>query len=63
MKIIGNGAFTRAEDREKSIRFAMEPGRCDAVVIGLKSTAEIDEAIMRMNRALNHQPSQPAVTL
>ncbi len=52
MKIIGNGDFTDPEDREKSIRFAMQPGLVDAVVIGFKSTAEIDEAIMRMNRAL-----------
>jgi len=52
MKIIGNGDFTNAEDREKSIRFAMQPGRVSAVVIGFKSPAEIDEAIMRMNRAL-----------
>lgn len=63
MKMIGNGAFTRPEDREKSIRFAMEPGRCDAVTIGFKSPAEIDEAILRMNRALNSVPSQPGVLL
>lgn len=52
MKIIGNGDFTNPDDREKSIRFAMQPGLVDAVVIGFKSNAEIDEAIMRMNRAL-----------
>jgi predicted aldo/keto reductase-like oxidoreductase len=52
MKIIGDGDFTNPEDREKSIRFAMQPGLVDAVVIGFKSSAEIDEAIMRMNRAL-----------
>jgi predicted aldo/keto reductase-like oxidoreductase len=52
MKIIGNGDFTKPEDREKSIRFAMQPGLLDAVVIGFKSPAEIDEAIMRINRAL-----------
>jgi aryl-alcohol dehydrogenase-like predicted oxidoreductase len=52
MKIIGEGDFTDPEDREKSIRFAMQPGLVDAVVIGFKSTTEIDEAIMRMNRAL-----------
>jgi hypothetical protein len=28
-------------------------GAVDAVTIGYKSTAEIDEAIERMNRALN----------
>ena len=52
MKIIGNGEFTRPEDREKSIRFAMACKEIDAIVIGFKSPAEIDEAIERMNRAL-----------
>lgn len=52
MKMIGNGEFTKAEDREKAIRFAMQCGLLDAVVIGFKSTAEIDEAIERINRAL-----------
>jgi hypothetical protein len=52
MKLIGNGDFTKPEDREKSIRFTMQAGLVDAVVIGFKSTAEIDEAILRINRAL-----------
>jgi aryl-alcohol dehydrogenase-like predicted oxidoreductase len=52
MKIIGNGTFINPEDREKSIRFAMSRPELDAIVIGFKSTAEIDEAIERMNRAL-----------
>ena len=52
MKIIGNGDFTRAEDREKSIRFAMSRPELDAVVIGFKSTDEVDEAIRRINQAL-----------
>lgn len=52
MKIIGNGEFTDPEDREKSIQFTMQSGLTDAVVIGFKSPAEIDEAIMRINRAL-----------
>jgi hypothetical protein len=52
MKIIGNGDFTEPEDREKSIRFTMQSGLVDAVVIGFKSTAEIDEAILRINSAL-----------
>ena len=52
MKIIGNGDFTKAEDREKSIRFAMSRPELDAVVIGFKSTDEVDEAIRRMNQAL-----------
>jgi predicted aldo/keto reductase-like oxidoreductase len=53
MKIIGNGDFTQAEDREKSIRFAMSRPELDAIVIGFKSPAEIDEAITRMNQALS----------
>jgi 1-deoxyxylulose-5-phosphate synthase len=52
MKIIGNGEFVNAEDREKSIRFAMSRPELDAVTIGFKSRQEIDEAIQRMNRAL-----------
>jgi len=52
MKLIGNGEFTKAEDREKSIRYVMQSGLCDAVVIGCKSTDEIDEAIDRVDRAL-----------
>jgi hypothetical protein len=52
MKIIGNGDFTEAEEREKSIRFTMQSGLVDAVVIGFKSPAEIDEAITRINSAL-----------
>ena len=52
MKICGNGDFVKAEDREKSIRFAMAQPEIDAITIGFKSKEEIDEAIERMNRAL-----------
>jgi len=52
MKIIGNGEFVKEEDREKSVRFAMAQREIDAVVIGFKAKAEIDEAIARINRAL-----------
>jgi predicted aldo/keto reductase-like oxidoreductase len=52
MKIIGEGRFTKPEDREKSIRFAMQSGLVDAVTIGFKSTEEVDEAIKRINSAL-----------
>ena len=52
MKIIGNGEFVDAEDREKSIRFAMSLPELDAVVIGFKNRSEIDEAIKRINGAL-----------
>lgn len=52
MKIIGNGDFVKAEDREKSIRWAMSRPELDAVVIGFKNRGEIDEAIQRINSAL-----------
>ncbi len=55
MKIMGEGRFTNPEDREKSIRFAMQPGLLDCVTIGFKSPAEIDEAIKRVNGALADQ--------
>ncbi len=52
MKIIGNGDFTDASDREKSIRFAMSRPELSAIVIGLKSIDKVDEAILRINRVL-----------
>jgi PHP family Zn ribbon phosphoesterase len=55
MKIIGNGDFKNPDDREKSIRYAMAQKDLDAVVIGFKSRAEIDEALERINRALADQ--------
>jgi predicted aldo/keto reductase-like oxidoreductase len=53
MKLVGEGAFVNPEDREKAMRHAMTCGFVDAVVIGFKNAAEIDEAIERMTRALN----------
>jgi len=52
MKIIGDGAFVKPEDREKSIRFAMACQDIDAIVIGFTKKEHLDEAIERMNRAL-----------
>ena len=52
MKIIGNGDFTDAGDREKSVRFAMSKSAIDAVTIGFKNADEIDEALRCMNSSL-----------
>jgi len=57
MKIIGDGDFIKPEDREKSIRFAMQCGLLDAIVIGFKDTAQIDEAFRRINSALADSPT------
>jgi hypothetical protein len=53
MKLVGEGQFTKPEQREASMNFVMKLGAVDAITIGYKSTAEIDEAMDRMNRALN----------
>ncbi len=52
MKLIGNGEFTDPATRENAIRFVMGLECVDAAVIGFKTPAEIDEAVTRMNKAL-----------
>ena len=52
MKLAGEGRFTSREDRQAALKFAMNLGCVDAVTIGFKSPAEIDEAIENMNQAL-----------
>ena len=53
MKLVGEGRFTNGDDREAALKFAFGLGAVDAVTIGFKSTAEIDEAMERMDRVLN----------
>jgi predicted aldo/keto reductase-like oxidoreductase len=55
MKLVGNGDFKDPADRERALRYAMTCGFVDAVVIGFGSTAELDEAIERIDRALNEK--------
>jgi predicted aldo/keto reductase-like oxidoreductase len=52
MKLVGNGDFTDAADREKAMRFVLNCGCVDAVVVGMASIAQLDETIGRMNRIL-----------
>ncbi len=52
MKLVGEGSFTSAEDRQAALNFAFGVAGVDAVTIGYKSTAEVDEAIDRVNQAL-----------
>jgi aryl-alcohol dehydrogenase-like predicted oxidoreductase len=51
MKLIGEGTFTDIEDRRKSLTWVMQSGLVDAVVLGMKSKEEIDEAILNVNNA------------
>jgi predicted aldo/keto reductase-like oxidoreductase len=53
MKLIGNGDFTDPKRRDASIKCVMNLDCVDAVTIGHKSTAEIDESIMRIEAHLN----------
>jgi 1-deoxyxylulose-5-phosphate synthase len=53
MKLVGEGRFKTEEERYQSLKFVMGTGAVDAVTIGFKNEAEIDEAIERMNRVLN----------
>src|SRR5512143_4036216 len=52
-KIMGEGQFRTPEQRDASIRFVTGLGAVDAITIGYKSEAEIDEAIERLNTHLN----------
>ena len=58
MKVFGEGRLAQAEDRATSIRHAMQAGLVDAIVIGFRSPAEIDEAIFHMNTALAEQHAE-----
>lgn len=53
MKLCGEGRFIQAADREAAMKHVMNLGCVDAVTVGFKSTAEIDETIDRMNRVMN----------
>jgi hypothetical protein len=52
MKLVGEGSFTTREDRQKAMRFAFRQAGVQAVTVGYKTTAEIDEAIENLNLAL-----------
>jgi len=52
MKLVGEGAFTRREDRQAAMKFAFNRAGVDCVTVGYKSPAEIDEAIENLNLAL-----------
>ena len=62
MKLIGEGDFKGPELRRKSIDFVIGLGCVNAVTIGFKSPAEIDEAITNINNALAKHPAKSAST-
>jgi aryl-alcohol dehydrogenase-like predicted oxidoreductase len=52
MKLVGEGAFTNREDRQAAMKFAFKNAGVNAVTVGYKNTAEVDEAIENLNLAL-----------
>jgi aryl-alcohol dehydrogenase-like predicted oxidoreductase len=52
MKLVGDAAFTKHEDRQAAMRFAFKNAGIDCATVGFKNTQEIDEAIDNMNLAL-----------
>ena len=51
MKLVGEGVFNH-EDRQLAMKFAFRNAGVDAVTVGYKSPAEVDEAIQNLNMAL-----------
>jgi aryl-alcohol dehydrogenase-like predicted oxidoreductase len=52
MKLVGEGQFTQRADRQAAMKFAFRHAGVNAVTVGFKNTAEIDEAIENLNLAL-----------
>jgi aryl-alcohol dehydrogenase-like predicted oxidoreductase len=52
MKLVGDGTFTRHEDRLAAMKFAFRNAGIDCATVGFKSPQEVDEAIDNMNAAL-----------
>ena len=52
MKLVGDGTFTRHDDRVKAMRFAFQNAGVDCVTVGFKNNQEVDEAIDNLNLAL-----------
>jgi aryl-alcohol dehydrogenase-like predicted oxidoreductase len=52
MKLVGEGQFTQRADRQAAMKFAFRNAGVNAVTVGYKNTAEVDEAIENLNLAL-----------
>ena len=52
MKLVGEGQFKTADDRQAALNYAFRKAGVDCVTIGFGSTTEIDEAIKRISVAL-----------
>ena len=50
MKIFGNGNNTLAEERQRSLSFAVKSPNVDCITLGLESVEQIDDAVDRVMR-------------
>jgi predicted aldo/keto reductase-like oxidoreductase len=48
MKIFGEGKHVKDEEREQSIRYALNTVKVDCLTLGMDSVAQIDDAIVRV---------------
>ena len=53
MKLVGEGQFKNADDRQAALNYAFRKASVDCVTIGFGSTSEINEAVKRISTALN----------
>ena len=50
--LFGEGAFQEAERRDASLRYVLGLGTVNAFIIGLESTAQVDDLLSRTAAAL-----------
>jgi len=54
MKLVGNGSFSNDSDKvDQSIRYVLGLGTVDMVIIGFEKPEQIDDYVVRMEKALN----------
>ncbi len=52
MKIFGNGDNTSAEERQRSLRFAVKSPNVHCITLGLESVEQVDDAVDRVMRMI-----------
>jgi aryl-alcohol dehydrogenase-like predicted oxidoreductase len=53
MKIFGAGKLVKPEEKDASLKYVFENDLVDAITIGMLSDGEVDDTVLRMNKALN----------
>ncbi len=52
MKLFGAGKLVKPEQKDASLKYVFENGLVDAVTVGMLSTEQVDDTVMRMDKAL-----------